>query len=464
MTVKNPEERLCFDESLPPGIVLQALCRPLFNSNVNLSIHADDEMLYFFLFTQGYPFEQAVAIYLESGRLIWRTLRQVIAWRFGSPAGVRLLDFASGYGRVTRHIVAEVPPESVWVSDIYAAGVAFQERQFGVHGVVSTTDPASIELPSGFDCILVSSLFTHLPAPRFTAWLRRLGQALAPGGMLLFSVHDPSLAPAAAADRGGITFEPMSESGSLSKEEYGTAWVGERFVRAAIGETMGDGCAVHRIRRGLASFQDLYVVVAPTAPGHGAGAAAAPPDFSRLRLERAADGFVEHCSRLGKRRLLLSGWISDRVTGQPPSEVRVTIDGVLAAASRDLTPRASQTFAADPTPAAGWRVEVELPPQADADRAQLAITVLSSEGEEIELFSDSVLGALLRSAQVEAFLLKTGQGEVERRETSLRATIEELRQSRDDLTARFRAVEAGHLWKLRNAWLRCKRLAGLSRP
>ncbi len=450
MTAIHPEhaeQGLCLDETRPLSIVVQALCRHLLNGGVNLNIHVDDEMLRFFLYTQGYPFDQAAAIYLESGRLLWRTLRQVIAWRFGSPApGLRILDFASGYGRVTRHMVAEVPPENVWVSDIYAAGVAFQERQLGVHGVVSTTDPERIELPSGFDCILVSSLFTHLPAARFTAWLRRLGQALAPGGMLLFSVHDLSLRRPAENGPQDMIFEPLSESASLALEEYGTAWVSESFVRAAVAEAMGD-CAVHRIPRGLASFQDLYVVLA----------AGAPADFSRLHVARAADGFVEHCSRQGKRRLLLSGWIGDRVTGRPPAEVRMYLDGVLAAVSRDLAPRASQAFAADPTAVSSWRIEADLAPAADADLARIAITARSSDGEEIELFEDSILGALLRSAQVDAFLLKGHLGEAERRETALQGRIA-------DLEGHIRNMEASRFWKMRNSWFRCKRFLGLVRP
>jgi SAM-dependent methyltransferase len=123
------------------------------------------------------------AAYFDSGRQIWMTVRQILSWRFGSPRACgRFLDFASGYGRLTRHIVAELPKESVWVSDIYAEGVAFQERTFGVKGIVSRSDPKDLGFETTFDCILVSSLFTHLPAARFSGWLRRLGAALSPGG------------------------------------------------------------------------------------------------------------------------------------------------------------------------------------------------------------------------------------------------------------------------------------------
>ena len=53
----------------------------------------------------------------------------MLRWRFGSLERVgKILDFASGYGRVTRFLVRDVPPELVWVADVYADGVRFQEE------------------------------------------------------------------------------------------------------------------------------------------------------------------------------------------------------------------------------------------------------------------------------------------------------------------------------------------------
>lgn len=176
------------------SLIVQALCRGLLADGTNLNISAADEMLHFFIYAQGHGLEQSVAMYLDSGRRIWATLRQIIAWRFGSlDWGGRLLDFASGYGRMTRHLVTDVAKDRVWISDIYTEGVAFQQREFGVHGIVSTTDPVDFPADVTFDCILVSSLFTHLPEARFVEWLRCLGTLLEPGGLLLFSVHDMAL-------------------------------------------------------------------------------------------------------------------------------------------------------------------------------------------------------------------------------------------------------------------------------
>jgi SAM-dependent methyltransferase len=451
---------LAYSDAESASVVVQALCRDLVAAGVNLDVHADDEMLYFFLYTQGYPLEQAVAAYFDSGRQIWNVVRQILAWRYGSPRACgRILDFASGYGRVTRHIVAEVPRESVWVSDIYAQGVAFQERTFGVKGVVSTSDPDDLRLEASFDCILVSSLFTHLPAPRFSGWLRRLGAALSPGGMLLFSVHDRSAwreGPWPASD---IAFIPISESGSLCPQEYGSTWVSEDYVRSAVKAALGE-CAVHRIPRGLAHVQDLYVVIA----GADCDATAATTVFAGLRVEAGPVGFVESSSRVGQRGLRLCGWVAGRVNGRPTQEVWAKIDGVLVAACRAFEPRDSLPFLA--VPIVGWQLAVELPP-GHVDSAALSISVYARDGDQVEFYSDSVLGALLRSAQLDLFALQERlRREADRSEALVRdlnGRIDERDKRIDQLSRQISGMEASRFWKLRNYWFRFKRTARLTR-
>jgi SAM-dependent methyltransferase len=448
------------------SLVVEALCRDLLAREVSLDIHADDEMLGFFRYAQGRDLEQAVAMYLESGKRIWATERQILAWRFGPPPwNRRLLDFASGFGRVTRHIVTDVDPGSVWVSDIYAEGVAFQERYLGVHGIVSTTEPESFPCDLTFDAVLVSSLFTHLPEARFLGWLRRLGELVAPGGLLLFSVHDLSLRRGVEEEpANGIAFQEISESGSLETREYGTSWVGERFVRKAVERAVGP-YPVLRIPRGLASFQDLYVVVKES------GAAA--DLFASLKIEREADGFLEHCSLAGKRGLRLSGWIADRVLGQPPQEVRIRIDGRDVLSCRDLEPRpeVAQTFPADPVDVVGWQATVEVPPTAAGiEAAELGVYAVSRAGEEMRLFSGTVADACVRSARLDAGVLQREltrrdteyQQELARREAMHAGQMAERQEQIKALARRLRAMEASRFWKARNLWFRFKRAVGLT--
>jgi SAM-dependent methyltransferase len=446
------------------SLIVQALCRGLLADGTNLNISAADEMLHFFLYAQGHGLEQSVAMYLDSGRRIWATLRQIIVWRFGSlDWGGRLLDFASGYGRMTRHLVTDVAKERVWISDIYAEGVTFQQREFGVHGIVSTTDPAHFPTDVTFDCILVSSLFTHLPERRFLEWLRCLGALLEPGGLLLFSVHDMALRRQEAPSS-NIVFEEMSESGSLDTREYGSTWVTENFVRSAVQATLGSG-PVLRIPRGLASFQDLYIVLKEEAR-------ISPSPFAGLRIRREADGFLEHCSLGGQRTLRLAGWVADRVTGKPPTEIRVLIDDDLVASCRELTPRPSisQAFASDPMEVVGWQMAVELPATCDLEAAILSVRPISSTGEEIGLYNGSLASACLRSSLLDKVMLQNQmqqQASLSMQELAQQKSLYESELAAQAaqlelLTQRLHAMEASRFWKARSSWFRIKRALGLT--
>lgn len=459
----NPED-LAYSNA-HHSLVVQALCRDLLAKGISLDIHPADEMLGFFHHVQGRDLEQAVAMYLDSGRLIWEVERQILAWRFGPPPWKRrILDFASGFGRVTRHMVTEVDREDVWVSDIYADGVAFQEQYLGVHGMVSTTEPERFTCDLTFDAVLVSSLFTHLPEARFVGWLQRLGSLVAPGGLLLFSVHDLSLRRDGEGDAAaGILFQEISESGSLETSDYGTSWVSEEFVRGAVERAIGP-CPVLRIPRGLASFQDLYVVVKES------GATAA---FASLRIEREADGFLEHCSIAGQRSLRLSGWIADRVMRQPPQEVRIRIDGQDVLSCRDLEPRpdVGRTFPDDPTNIVGWQAVVELPRTAGGiESAELGVHAVYPAGETRSLYSGSVAAACLRSAQLDTAILQRElarrdaehRRELERRDAEHAGQLAGRQEQIDALARRTRAMEASRFWKARNLWFRFKRAAGLT--
>ncbi|MBV8202972.1 MAG: methyltransferase domain-containing protein, partial [Acidobacteria bacterium] len=299
-----------------------------------LAIDPADEMLGFLVQSCQGDRERALYSYFQSGASIAAAMAEVLGWRFGRPGRAgRLLDFASGYGRVTRFLLRLLPAERIWVSDVYAQGVSFQQRTFGVHGIVSTVRPEDFAAAAGgasFDAILVTSLFTHLPEERFVAWLRVLMSLLAPGGVLAFSVHDRCLLPPGEElPEAGLVFQEISESASLAGADYGSTWVSEEFVRGALeralggggGGAAGGGGSLHRLARGLCHFQDLYVAV----PEAGA-------DFSGLAFRGEPYLFVERCALAGPDRLDLRGWaVLLGAGGGGLTAVEVLLDGELLA-------------------------------------------------------------------------------------------------------------------------------------
>ena len=416
---------------------------------VNLDIHAEDEMLLHYLNLHPGNRDQALVLYFDSGRRIWGTMASILRWRFGSrfgtlPPDFQLLDFASGYGRVTRFAMLDIPPECFWVSDIYEGGVRFQEAAFGVHGLVSHADPGQFACAETFDAILVSSLFTHLPEATFRSWLRRLWGMLRPGGVLVFSVHDRDIMlPGRELPPGGIQFDAHSESGSLSSAQYGTTWVNEAFVRRMVGE-VAPGSSVHRIPRGLLRFQDLYVVVPE-----------ADADFSGLKLAEEPEGFVEHCS-FSNGELRLTGWVVDRSRRAAPREVRLVVNGEIAQAlgPEGFKPRpdAGVLFPYEEVKVTGWSLAARLAPEAAATgpaMGTVAVDVVDAAGGVSRLYEDTIPDALLRSSRLDGY--------------TLTVRVRQLQEEGAFLRARIAGMEASRFWKLRNAWFRVKRALGLTR-
>jgi SAM-dependent methyltransferase len=432
LAYRTEENNLLVAALVPASGRLSRLC---------LDIHAEDEMLLHYCGLLGGDSDRALVLYFESGRRIWETMAAILRWRFGGlKPDFQLLDFASGYGRVTRFAVLEVPPERIWIADIYAGGVRFQERAFGVHGLVSYADPERFECGETFDAIVVSSLFTHLPEASFRAWFRRLFGLLRPGGLLAFSVHDEDLlAPGRELPPSGILFDLMSESGSLPAEQYGTSWVSEAFVRRTLSE-LAPNASVHRVPRGLLTFQDLYVVVPEPAC-----------DFSGLRLRAGPEGFVEHCS-LASGRLRLAGWVVDRALRSAPRELRISIGGEARAilSEFELRGEVGALFPYEQVVGYGWRAEIPLPRQAFENGATVAIEVVDAAGGMSKLFSEPIPDALLRSARLD---LHATRVQLDRRG----AELEELRHTIAALEGKIATMERSRFWKLRNAWWGMKR-------
>jgi SAM-dependent methyltransferase len=419
---------------------------------IDLAIDARDEMLGFLIDAFEGDRERALFAYFRSGASIADSLGQVLRWRFGGWDRIgKVLDFASGYGRVTRFLVRELPPERVWVSDVYADGVRFQEERFGVRGIVSTIRPEDFVCAERFDAILVTSLFTHLPEERFVAWLRVLLGLLTPGGMLAFSVHSPEvLSPGLVMPESGICFQETSESGSLAKSDYGSTWVTEDFVRSALERAVGPGSSLHRFPRGLCNFQDLCLAI----PEPGV-------DFSGLDFHSEPHLFLER-ARLaeGGRRLEIDGWAAVR-SGSVRS-VEVLLDGQRIATAPVAEPRpdVAAFLKDDRYLHTGWRCSCPLPPGVSHASAVLRLRVVDGRGIAHPLWVGSIQAALLSGSRMEADGLRVEL--MHAREVQ----AEERRQAASEiggLRARIAAMEASRFWKARNAWFRMKRGLGLTR-
>jgi SAM-dependent methyltransferase len=426
-----------------------------------LAVDDRDEMLAFLLAAHRGDRDRALFQYFQSGESIARCLGQVLRWRFGDPGNVHsLLDFASGYGRVTRFLVREVPPERVWVADVYAEGVRFQAERFGVHALVSSIRPEDFVCAERFDAILVTSLFTHLPEERFVAWLRVLLGLLNPGGLLAFSAHSPEvLPPGAEMPASGFLFEPTSESGSLDTSDYGSTWVTEDFVRSALERAMLPGApgapaaSLHLLERALCNFQDLYLVVPEP-----------EVDFSSLAFQGEPQLFVEKAELDAGGNLELEGWAA--VRNGSVRDVEVWLDEERLGAARVEGERGDVRgfFGASAGVLPGWGCSCRLPAGVSRSAAVLRLWVVDGLGGRHVLWAGSVAELLLASSRLEREQLRGWLGHVELLLSQERARAAGLAAELEALKTRLAAMRASRFWKLRNVWFRLKVRVGLAHP
>jgi SAM-dependent methyltransferase len=232
-------------------------------TGVNALISKDDDIFRFFA---GHPTSlNPVRDYLADG---WRTLSELM-WllevhdlplsRIGS-----FLEFASGFGRFTRHLVKRLPAGALTVSDIVPEAMVFLPGHFPVQAVASTHLPEELTLPRQYQVIFVLSLFSHLPAATWSRWLAKLWAATAPGGLLIFSTHGATCATRAQVKLGGdgFAFFGGSESTALDQAEYGVSYTSEEFVRGAV-RVHAPGAVHTFVQDHFWSQQDAHILRRP---------------------------------------------------------------------------------------------------------------------------------------------------------------------------------------------------------
>jgi hypothetical protein len=215
---------------LDPIIERQAL-----RFSVASAIHPADHI---FRFIMEHPRfnsdEERVQYYFEDGANSARQFTELLRKYCGQiRRRPQVLEFASGYGCVTRHLVLDsgIDLESC---DIHPAAIDFLQTRIGVRTLQSSPFPETVSFPHQFDFVFALSFFSHMPITTWTRWLVRLTQSVRPGGAVAFTTRgvvggmrpgDPEIPEI------GFRFMATSEQLDLPTEEYGSMIVTETFVR-----------------------------------------------------------------------------------------------------------------------------------------------------------------------------------------------------------------------------------------
>jgi len=201
--------------------------------------------------------QTVVRRYFERGAYAARKLASF------TPNGqaLSILDFASGYGCVSRHLPIHFPQGTrVNCCDIHPEAVSFIANRLGIEAFLSHEVPEKLQNVEPYDVVFALSFLSHLPEKTWTRWLKKLLSLLSENGMLVFTTHGY-----ASLMRGryplhkftGFKFSPESEQKDLSTAEYGNTIVSAGYVVPQIPPGFR---LVYFREADWENYQDVYVV------------------------------------------------------------------------------------------------------------------------------------------------------------------------------------------------------------
>lgn len=243
------------------------------------NIQGNDEIMQFALDFMSEKaalrYYHAVGMYLQGGEGNVDDVERVLGDAgFSLRQAESFLEFACGYGRLTRHFVCRMSPSKITVSDIDHEGVDFVKKEFGVNGFYSVTAADELLHSQTYDVIVVVSLFSHLSPYDWVPWLHRLYEMLNAGGFLFFSTLGMHAYGAIGeSEREARGFEEKADGffyseenetrGRLAGDRYGAAYVTEDYVERVVSSSSA-GRLVNFSPAALNNFQDAYVIQRPS--------------------------------------------------------------------------------------------------------------------------------------------------------------------------------------------------------
>jgi len=238
-------------------------------THVVSDVHPDDLIFHFVMKFPGFKTrEEAVKYYFRDGANSANKLSELLFSQLGlrRTADISLLEFASGYGCVTRHLTNHLAPLSIVSCDIHEEACAFIESAIGIKTILSATKPEDLGVHSdSFDSVFALSFFSHMPDRTWGRWLKSLFDKVKPGGYLIFTTHGmttwKNIGRPPISDS-GIWFAPSSEQKDLDVADYGCTIVTPEYVKQVIGNELHQDVLL-MIEADWWGHQDLFVVKKP---------------------------------------------------------------------------------------------------------------------------------------------------------------------------------------------------------
>jgi SAM-dependent methyltransferase len=208
--------------------------------------------------------------YMRGGAADAGKIVQIIkSLNFRTP-DLKILDFAAGFGRVTRHLSRLCPEAFVAAADIHPEACRFMSETLAIPAQVSTTNPHHLHIEDKYNFIFTLSFFSHLPNKTYKLWLGALYNLLVPGGYLFFTANGQATIEQYPDFFGGI-FDPTtgfglrieSDQTDLDGNDYGSAVCSMRYVLDALYEQAPQAVLQRFHSGGWCGTQDGWLVRKP---------------------------------------------------------------------------------------------------------------------------------------------------------------------------------------------------------
>src|SRR5688572_26551863 len=144
---------------------------------VSAAVHPADFIYWFILdHPQLGPIEKATNHYFEDGARSANQLAE-LATSLGMSSSIKLLEFACGYGCVSRHLKNR-PQFDFRSCDIHPEAIEFLANELKVPTLTSTPVPEDFAPAEKFDMVFALSFFSHMPRSTYGRWLKALFNTL----------------------------------------------------------------------------------------------------------------------------------------------------------------------------------------------------------------------------------------------------------------------------------------------
>ena len=231
--------------------------------NVAPDVHEQDLLLKHILAKSG---PHALESYFAGGQRDAVQVKNLVSKLFPSGQRIKMLEFAAGYGRVTRHLRAQLEEHQLVASDIHPAACRFILERIGVETRCSHTKPERLEVGGDYDMIVVLSLFSHLPPQTFGRWLAALYRTLKVGGYLVITANGPAsmqrfpILAKGYSTRRGFGYRGLSDQDDLGQKDYGTMVVSLPFFTQTVAEAIPAARIVSFASGAWFGSQDEWVI------------------------------------------------------------------------------------------------------------------------------------------------------------------------------------------------------------